>query len=95
MARLTDLHNPLHGSEYCLDPEFYAYDHTTCPEIRQTSVLVLEPGAASGDIVGRDAAGGSPAPPAAPWDARRAALQAASLPVCIGYFYHSNIPLFS
>ena len=26
--------------------------------------------------------------------ALKTALQAASLPVCIGYFYHSNIPLF-
>ena len=33
MAQRTDLHNPLLGSEYCLDPEFHAYDHTTRPEI--------------------------------------------------------------
>ena len=32
MAQWTDLHNPLHGAGYCLDPEFQAYDHTTCPE---------------------------------------------------------------
>ena len=32
MARWTDLHNPLHGAGYCLDPEFHAHDHTTCPE---------------------------------------------------------------
>ena len=29
MVRWTDLHNPLHGAGYCLDPEFHAYDHTT------------------------------------------------------------------
>ena len=32
MAQWTDLHNPLHRTGYCLDPEFHAYDHTTCPE---------------------------------------------------------------
>ena len=32
MARWTDLHNPLLGAGYCLDPEFHAHDHTACPE---------------------------------------------------------------
>ena len=32
MAQWTDLHNLLHGTGYCLDPEFHAYDNTTCPE---------------------------------------------------------------
>jgi hypothetical protein len=30
--RWTDLHNPLHGAGYCLDPEFHDHDHSTCPE---------------------------------------------------------------
>ena len=29
MALWTDLYNPLHGSGYCLHPEFHAYNHTT------------------------------------------------------------------
>jgi len=32
LARWTDLHNPLHGAGYCLDPEFHAHDHVACPE---------------------------------------------------------------
>ena len=32
MAQWTDLHNPLHGAGYCLNPDIHAYDHTTCPE---------------------------------------------------------------
>ena len=32
MARWTDLHNPLHGAGYCLDPEFHSHDHTACAE---------------------------------------------------------------
>jgi hypothetical protein len=32
MSRWTDLHNPLHGAGYCLDPEFHAHDHVACPE---------------------------------------------------------------
>jgi hypothetical protein len=32
LKRWTDLHNPLHGAGYCLDPEFHAHDHSSCPE---------------------------------------------------------------
>ena len=32
MSRWTDLHNPLHGAGYCLDPEFHSHDHAGCPE---------------------------------------------------------------
>ena len=32
MARWTDLHNPLNGAGYCLDPDIHPYDHTKCPE---------------------------------------------------------------
>ena len=32
MALWTDLHNPLHGAGYFLDPDIHAYDHTTRPE---------------------------------------------------------------
>ena len=32
MSRWEDLHNPLHGAGYCLDPEFHTHDHVACPE---------------------------------------------------------------
>ena len=28
----TDLHNPLHGVWYCLDPEFHSHEHSACAE---------------------------------------------------------------
>ena len=31
MARWTDLHNLLHGAGYCLNPDIFVYDQTTCP----------------------------------------------------------------
>jgi hypothetical protein len=27
-----DLHNPLHGAGYCLDPDFNAHDHVACQQ---------------------------------------------------------------
>ena len=32
LQRWTDLHNPLHGAGYCLDPEFHSHDHSACAE---------------------------------------------------------------
>jgi hypothetical protein len=32
LQRWTDLHSPLHGAGYCLDPEFNHHDHSACPE---------------------------------------------------------------
>ncbi len=32
MSRWEDLHNPLHGAGYCLDPEFHGHGHSACPE---------------------------------------------------------------
>jgi hypothetical protein len=32
MALWKGLHNPLHGADYCLDPEFHSHDHAACPE---------------------------------------------------------------
>ena len=32
MQRWTDLHNPLHGTGYCLDPQFHSRDHSACAE---------------------------------------------------------------
>ena len=32
LQRWTDLHNPLHGAGYCLDPEFHSHDHSSSAE---------------------------------------------------------------
>jgi hypothetical protein len=35
LQRWTDLHSPLHGAGYCLDPEYNKHDHSSCPEALQ------------------------------------------------------------
>ena len=32
MKMVAEVHNPLHGAGYCLDPEFHSDYHSVCPE---------------------------------------------------------------